>query len=347
MKLSIIIPMFQAENYIENLVQALGKQIDGNDTEVIFVDDNSTDSTWSRCVEICDKLLPAARVISNTEGKGVSGARNTGIKEAIGEYITFVDADDLITEQYLQTMVQSICEEGSEKPADVILYGYQNVDAEGKTMSEVLPQKNRSYSIQEFMLDAFSQCYQEWLINPCWNKLYRKEILVNAGIRFPQDTSMGEDLTFSLKCIERAKSVRTVKQAVYHHVEHNGDRLTKGFRRDKLQTQIRNYEIIKNLQEQYRFEGFQTATSRFYDDVQSYLDDMYYLSDLKNREAYRILQSVVGNETVRQAVVKLKECNIKDWKYTYLLRGEIGNLHLHMLCRKGKGKISKWIHRNR
>lgn len=348
MKLSIIIPMFQAENYIERLIQVLGKQIEGNDTEVIFVDDNSTDSTMSRCAEICDIFLPCAKVLRNEKGKGVSGARNTGIMEARGEYITFIDADDLVKDSYWQTIVQAIDDEkDSEEPSDIILCGYQNVDAQGIIMSEIKPGEDKSYHIYEYMLDEFPRNYEEWLINPCWNKLYRRDFLLDNDILFPQDASMGEDLTFSLRGLEKASKVRTVKQTAYLHVEHDGDRLTKGFRRDKLQTQICNYEIIKSLQNQYQFEGLGEIALRFYDDVQSYLDDLYYVSDLNNRDAYRVLRKVAVDEIVRQALVDIKDSNIEDWKYTYLLHGEIGNLHLHMLCRKWKGKISKWIHRNR
>ena len=348
MELSIIIPMYQAEKYLQLLIDTLAKQDNKEKTEYIFVDDGSKDDTYELCEKLCTQILPSAKVARNIHTKGVSGARNTGIQLAKGDYITFLDVDDTIAPDYIAKVLQ-ILESANDAEAkeEVILLGYQHIDSNRNQMSLVEVKKEGLFRRNEFMKECFLDLYVKWLINPCWNKLYRRNFLMQNDILFPEGFSMGEDLNFSLRAVAAAEWIRTINAPLYLHVEHDGDRLTSGFRRDKLEMQIRNYEILQDLHKRYLYSGVQEQTLRFYDDIQSYLDDAYYTSGMKGKEAYGILKRIASNGTIVSVLKEIESEDIQDWKYPYLKKHEVGNLHLRMMGRKWKGKVSKWIHRTK
>lgn len=348
MKLSIIIPMYQAEEYLFGLIDTLAKQNQKEKIEYIFVDDGSKDDTYELCEKLCEQNLPSAKVVRNTRTKGVSGARNTGIQLAKGDYVTFLDVDDRIALEYIARVLVIIENaKDSENKEDVVIIGYRHIGSDGNLLGTVAVEKEGLFRRNEFMKVFFSDLYANWLINPCWNKLYYRGFLLQNDILFPEGFSMGEDLNFSLRVVAVAEWIRTINCPLYLHVEHDGDRLTSGFRRDKLEMQIRNFEILQELHKRYAYSGFQEQVLRFYDDVQSYLDDAYYVSGMKGKEAYGILKGIASSGTIVSVLKEIESEDIQDWKYPYLRKREVGILHRKMMCRKWKGKISKWIHRNK
>lgn len=348
MELSIIIPMYQAEGYLVSLIDTLAKQDQKEKTEYIFVDDGSKDATFELCDKLCAQGLPSARVVRNINKKGVSGARNTGIQFAKGDYITFLDVDDKVATDCISEVL-TIIENANDAEAkeDIIILGYQHIDSEGIPLGTAEIEKEGLFCRNEFMKECFPDLYAKWLINPCWNKLYCRNFLMQNDILFPEGFSMGEDLNFSLRAVAAAERIRTINAPLYLHVEHDGDRLTSGFRRDKLEMQIRNYEILRDLHKRYVYSRFQEQTLRFYDDIQSYLDDAYYVSGMKGKEAYGILKRIASNGTIVAVLKEIESDDVHDWKYPYLMKHEVGNLHLRMMGRKWKGKVSRWIHRTK
>ena len=97
---SIVVPVYNVENYVSKCIQSIFRQTFKN-YELIVVNDGSTDNSLSKLQKFSDNRLK----IINQKNKGLSGARNTGIKRAIGKYITFIDSDDWISEDYLEVMV--------------------------------------------------------------------------------------------------------------------------------------------------------------------------------------------------------------------------------------------------
>ena len=118
--ISIIIPAYNAEKYIEKCLQSIIYQ-EYKDFEVIIVNDGSTDNTKEICKKYAD-LDSRIRLIS-TENKGAGSARNTGLTEAQGRYISFIDADDFVSENYYSRMYKMI-EEGN---ADIAECHYKRV----------------------------------------------------------------------------------------------------------------------------------------------------------------------------------------------------------------------------
>ena len=341
MKLSIIVPMHNSEKSIEKTILSalpyLRRQV-----EIILVDDGSTDSTKHVCNNYSNEFV---KVIDNHHKKGVSGARNSGLDVAEGEYVTFLDSDDILASE-MQEIV-SFVEKLDTKAVDeevknpqIVLYGYEIRDNHGKIIKIVHPRLDGLLTSSEFVGKHLDDLMQRWLINPCWNKLYKKNFLMANEIRFSEGHDMAEDANFVLKCLECANWIQVLGKTGYVHCPHEGDRLTSGFRADKLDMQTENYVKYRGLHEKYPEFTMEAVDAQFYDDIQSYLDDAYYLSGYTLRQAKQVLRGILAND-VQMSVIQTFLSN--DWKQPFLRQKKMEVLHRKMAIRKWKGKISKWI----
>ena len=333
MKLSIIIPMYNAENYISRTLESV-KPLLGKQVECVLVDDFSIDSTK----DICKAYLSEnVCFVDNQYGKGVSGARNTGISKARGDYITFLDSDDVLSANYV-AIVNAITK--TESTFDVLLYGYEIMDIHDTIKGKVLPEFEGLYSSEAIVKSRFEDLYKRWIINPCWNKAYRKEYVDRHGIRYSEKYSMGEDLNFVLQCMEYMPTFYVLNQIGYSYLQHEGIRLTGRYHADKLEMQTENYSRLQSIYEQCGLDVPDTISKQFYDDLQSFLDDTYYISGNHLATSKSILKKILNND-IQMSVIQTIEYD--DWKLPFLKKNDLQGLHRRMALRKWKGKLSTWI----
>ena len=205
--ISVIVPVFNVENYIANCLLSLLDQTLKN-IEIIVINDGSTDGSG----EII-KLFEVDKRLKVIEQKnlGVSKARNAGLNIARGDYIGFVDSDDWVDDDYYEKLYKSI----SEQDADI-------------AVSSVIKHKkkykryNVLYKKEICALDCtekidLCQDRTKRLFN-IWNKLYKKELIDNHNLRFPEDRVF-EDVAFSIRAIFYAKKIVSVPKILYHYIE--------------------------------------------------------------------------------------------------------------------------------
>lgn len=201
MTLSIIVPVYNAALYLRDCVSSLLAQR-FVDFEVLLVDDGSTDGSGQLCDELAAKD-PRVVVLHQKNG-GVSSARNRGIDEARGEYLVFVDADDLVTEDYLEHLMES--------DADVVVTGVRKFGARSGTR---VPARRDDFGIE--CLAA------RWNTPPDLNFLYcypvakrfRTRMIREHGIRFDETLSFSEDLCFNMEYYSYAESFTELPFADY------------------------------------------------------------------------------------------------------------------------------------
>ena len=185
--ISIILPAYNAENFLPQMVESILCQ-SLEDWELILVDDGSYDRTSI----ICDKfagLDSRIRVIHKTNG-GVSSARNVGIENANGYFITFVDADDYIIPQYLGALCSSI------EDADISIFSLTPVLSDNEI---IIKQGEFEISYLKYSLsDGYIEASKKSLLHPPVCKCYRNELIKANKLRFDESISMGEDLLFNL-----------------------------------------------------------------------------------------------------------------------------------------------------
>ncbi len=212
MKFSIIIPVHNAEQYLNDCIDSIYSQ-DMTDFEIIFVVNGSNDESENICLQAreCHSNI---RVIV-TDALGVSSARNIGLREAQGEYIIFVDADDFLLPGALAAFEET-CVDGP----DMVTANY--LRNKRKRMSGRVTDPNTMTYLRA-MLDApafFGELKLTWqpIVTYCvFAKAFRRQFLVDNGICFDTNLAIGEDLIFSVKSALRAKLIRCADEAVYYY----------------------------------------------------------------------------------------------------------------------------------
>lgn len=203
--ISIIIPVYNAEKYIENCLKSLIAQTYKN-LEIIFVDDKSTDNS----LHIIGKYLYDKRIniIKKDVNSGVSNTRNIGIEISKGCYIMFVDADDYIAPTCIEEMYKLL--KGNN--ADVVCSNFKIVDNSDEELTEESLENNiilfQTDEIESIICSMLNN--RRYKIDPCiwgfsWGKLYRRSII--EDITFDEKVRFREDTLFNIQIYQRAKKI--------------------------------------------------------------------------------------------------------------------------------------------
>lgn len=211
MKVSIIMPAYNAEKVC---VRAIGSVLAQNytDFELLIIDDGSSDDTYKVCLE---HAVKDSRIkLYHQDNQGVSAARNAGLRNAEGEYIAFLDADDYYDENYLQKMMEQI----EAVDADFAVCGYNSII--NKSVSGVW-QPDVVLDKEDLYLDLFMKPTG---LHTLWNKVVRK-CLIQA--EFKSGLSMGEDLEFICDYLPRISRFAIVQEPIYNYISDSEGSLTK------------------------------------------------------------------------------------------------------------------------
>ena len=204
-KVSVIIPVYKVPlNYLRECLTSLALQT-FRECEFIVISDGASDEENSVCKEYAQK--DARFLFFKREHAGVSTTRNFGIEQAKGEYITFVDSDDWIEENFLD----DVCEYANKNALDILSWNYRRIDVSPDEQVRSLT----DHSIELLSEDQKNLFRNNILINqdfgqslsPCWNRLYRLSFIQKYNIVFCKALSIGEDKAFNYQaylCCERA-----------------------------------------------------------------------------------------------------------------------------------------------
>lgn len=216
MKVSIIVPVYNVEQYVAKCVESLQKQTYTN-IEIILVDDGSTDSSGKLCDELA-KTDYRIRVIHKKNG-GLSSARNTGYKNASGEYLMYIDSDDVVKVGVVEKCVNVAQKEQS----DVVIFGYEKISEEGQVL-EICQWKERTYTHDE-MVNRLYKAICEMSFGYAWNKLYRKEILDNSGILADAKIIDREDLVYNMRLLHHWEKISYINYVGYEYLQRSNSLL--------------------------------------------------------------------------------------------------------------------------
>lgn len=215
MKISVIVPIFKVEKFIERCAESLFNQT-FDDFEVIFVDDASPDSSIKVLESVIAKY-PAfhnrVKIMRHEKNKGLPAARNSGLKVATGDYIYHLDSDDYIEQDMLEEMVNAAqyCD------ADIVYCDF--------FLSTEYHERFISQPNVETTYDALRYTLGGKLKYNVWNKLVRRQLYTINDISFPLGYSMGEDMTM-IKLIACAKTIVHVHKPLYHYIRYNSNALS-------------------------------------------------------------------------------------------------------------------------
>ena len=210
-KVSIVIPIYNVEKFLADAIESVLNQTYKN-LEVILVDDGSPDN----CGKICDEYAlkdERIKVIHKVNG-GLSAARNSGIEIATGDYIMFLDSDDLLTENACELFLNKIESEN----ADYVIGNYINCDEDG-TVWEKPIFNTEKYS--EFKLDIKDYTDSFFIMNSsACNKMFRREFIEKLGLRFEVGLP-AEDAIFTTYCFIKSTRVFYIPDIIYIYRQRN------------------------------------------------------------------------------------------------------------------------------
>lgn len=234
-ELSIIIPAYNASKYIEACITSIFSGT-YNNMEVLLIDDGSTDGTG----ELCDRLTeryPAIRLF-HTDNRGIAEARNLGIEQAVGQYISFVDSDDLVSPIMFESMVKHM---NSDVPLVVCRYLRRQENETMQLNSSVASYETVGQT--ELMKRLIDDEYGAF----AWNKIFRKDIIDAKQIRFPQNCRAIEDMYFTWTYVQQCNKAVFINDALYCYIMHSSS-IMNTFRKNRT---VDNCYI--NLPQGWRF----------------------------------------------------------------------------------------------
>lgn len=248
MKYSVIIPVYNVEKYINRCLKSILSQR-YNDLEIILIDNGSTDRSGS----ICDIYANEGANISvyHIENHGVGSARNFGLSKARGEFIYFVDSDD-----YLVGNLFAEFEDKLTPDLDLLVFSYYNSFEQEMTeknrTKKILPY-NGSYDKYDFS-KIFKDLFLSDMLYTVWNKLYRREFLLEKNLSFEQ-YELGEDVRFNLNAYRNVNKVYLSQDSYYVYVIGRKGSAMSSYNPKRLQYQLQELELVDSLLKDWNIDS--------------------------------------------------------------------------------------------
>lgn len=312
-KVSVIVPFYNGEEYVQATMQALREQT-LEEIEIICVDDESTDNTYGCLLEI-QKLDDRVQVFKQKKGNA-GAARNLGLQHAKGEYLLFLDSDDL----YEPDLLEKLYKECEDKQADVCVCDADQYDVvRGEYV--VKPQYLREKLIPEelpFSRETMGKYMLYFTNSAPWNKMVRKSFIEENEIQF-QEIDRANDQYFSIMCLILAKRITVVREKLVHYKVNQEKNLTAKY----SDTPLCSYEAMLYVVQALERKGLLENT-----DVRCAMDNkilnvvLYSLNIQKTLKPFCELYRKVKNEgfdklgfVVREADYYFNEVEYRNLNY--------------------------------
>ena len=294
-KVSIIIPVYNAEKYIEKCLNSVIGQT-YNNLEIIIINDGSKDNSKIICDQF-QRLDKRIAVIDNKENHGVGFSRNCGLKAASGKYIIFVDCDDIIDNNYVEELLKSVVVEKFDlaicRLADVYVNGEEKII------------KKNYRETPENLTGDFLRDYHKlkpetvYLCGPVV-KIYKKDIIDRQEILFPEDLSWGEDQAFNQKYYKSITTFVFLNTTCYYYCHRHNGSLNQRYDFKNFEERLLGIKRIKcfldetNVKEKGKVLG---------DHCFLIINDLVKLNDTRD-----------GYTEYKRRIKSLKEISRSDWK---------------------------------
>ena len=240
-KISVLVPVYNAEKYIEKCIKSIINQT-YKDIEIVLIDDESKDNSLN-IMKNLQKQDNRIKIVS-VENKGVADARNSAIENATGKLLTFVDSDDTIDEDYLEIMYNNL----KKYDADIAVINCKNIIEEtGAILHKDFGIKQiKEYTSTEAVKDLF---YYNFLRHSPWGKLYKRNVWNN--IKFPLGKNY-EDLAIIYKTFLNANKIIYIPEEKYNYLIRKGSIVHNEIRKTDAQAIIEYCsKILEDVNKNY------------------------------------------------------------------------------------------------
>lgn len=316
--LSVIIPAYNVEKYIERCINSVLNQYLKN-IEIIVIDDGSKDKTSDICLKISENNKNI--IYKKVQNGGCSAARNLGISMAKGKYIAFLDSDDWVDLDMYINMI----EEAEKNQADIVICGFKKLDENKNLLSTVkIPKRNNK--------NEYIDCTTEWFASPC-NKIYKRDLLEKNNIRFLLNIYTGEDMFFNFISFFYSKDIISLDEPYYNYFM-NQNSVSNNY---KNRTDI--YIVIRELISFYKRNGVYKENINKIRECFKYHGIMYPFDVLQKLSENKVENWKRFYIKIKEEINRLKEIETIDIKIYYYYR--IFRLKMMWLKRFKKMLIEK------
>lgn len=296
-KVSIIIPIYNGEKYIDECMKCMKKQTYKN-IEIILVDDGSKDCSGRMCDDYAkedDRIK-----VCHQENGGLSSARNLGICNATGKYVWFFDVDDAVE----PTVIEDNVKLAEANQADVVMFGFWYYDVDKQ---ELIPNELRSSFVgnaEEYFHDFLVHTIEHEVFNAPWNKMIRKELLERNNLWFDKRYPIYEDIIFAASLLNIAQKVVVNNKLYYKYfVRSSGSLITRFYDtffecvtqfHDNAMEYCSKYE--DNAEQIKRFDLLYVTH------VYTHLKQISCREQLNNQQKYALIQKIVDSDKLQSAI---------------------------------------------
>ena len=299
-KVSIIIPVYKAEKTIERCVQSIAEGTYPN-VEIILVEDCSPDASLKKC-RILEKKYDSVIVKHNIENRGVSYTRNQGLKCITGKYLMFVDSDDWVEPDYVESFVNEMAKANFA----MVISGYVNHDEVFNGRTDIFGWGDMGKIQVSALSEKLPELYHNRLLQQLWNKIFRAEVVLENEICFDETISMGEDFRFILEYLAKVKQKSDkcvlIDRPLYHYIRDNETSLMSTFGNENIAEPLRNISLMTLL-----LDIGQEEQKLFYEKEKDRIVGQY---------AYRIMHN--SNCSITKKMDLLKEIAGSTWKKWFI-----------------------------
>lgn len=209
--ISIVIPVYNTQQYLRECIESVIAQT-YNDIEILLIDDGSTDKS----PEICDEYTKDSRVkVYHRENAGLSASRQFGFDQAVGEYIMTIDADDYITNNFVEILYNNIIQHNVDIAC---CCRYDFLGKEKHVVPLIESNTNPLITNQQYITNNLERLNSYVWLSDSWNKLYRTSFVRRTGVRFELPKKFnGNDFAFNYKLVLHCPSFCFVNKPLLYH----------------------------------------------------------------------------------------------------------------------------------
>jgi glycosyltransferase involved in cell wall biosynthesis len=281
-KISIIIPMYNVEQYISKCISSIYNQdLDENDFEIVLVDDESPDNSLNVAKELTGNK-GNVKIISQNN-KGLGGARNTGIKNASGDYLLFLDSDDWLLPKVLKDLVEL----ANKDNLDILEFAAQGISSKGEVLYHIT-------NSSEVYLSGYEYYNKVHYMNSACNKLYKRVFLLKEELFFLEKIYI-EDFEFNTRCLVVAKRIRATDHLISQFLQSENS-ITRNGDESKKQKMISDIIlVIKKTDYLYQNQSKNDGLTYFYLERLNFLVATLFYQLIKNKASSKELSVLKSN----------------------------------------------------
>ena len=287
--LSIIVPVYNVENYLRRGLDSILSQPSLIKYEILLIDDDSSDNSGAICDEYQKHYSNV--FVTHIENNGVAEARNLGISLSRGNYLYFMDPDDFLSDDFFERISPQF-----NKKWDVLCFGYNEIKENKNTVLSCRPHFYTHCGLlrkNEFR-NEFIELFKTDMMYNVWSRIYNKTFILKHDIRFP-NKQIGEDTLFNFQVYRHLNTILFIDSTLYNYIAGRSGSALTSFHPRRIEIQLDELQELRKLLEQFRLED-----ATLIQDIKTkiIISSVFQISNLKLRkqEKIELLQSIIANK---------------------------------------------------